>query len=135
VNATTGYSGKTLAAKLGLTEGMAAAAIDPPAQYQALLGDVPTPVKFGRGAYAFVHLFVSNQAALERNLPRAIGQLAPRGAIWVSWPKKSSPLFRNLTEDGIREIALPLGMVDVKVCAVDADWSALKLMWRADKRK
>jgi hypothetical protein len=130
---TAGYSGKLLAAKLGLTAGLAAAAIDPPGQYQALLGEVPAPGKFGRGPYAFIQLFARDRAALERHLPQAIAALAPHGAIWVSWPKMASLLFKDLTEDGIRAVALPLGVVDVKVCAVDADWSGLKLMRRTAK--
>ena len=130
---TSGYSGKPLAAKLGLTAGMKAAAIDPPTQYQGLLGDVPAPGRLGGGDYAFIHLFAADRAMLEKHLPRAIARLAPHGAIWVSWPKKTSPLFKDLTEDGIRVVALPLGVVDVKVCAVDADWSGLKLMRRTAK--
>jgi hypothetical protein len=130
-----GYSGKPLAAKLGLAAGMAAAVIDPPAHYSALLGDVPAPGKLGRGEYLFIHLFAADRTTLVKHLPRAIEQLAPHGAIWVSWPKKTSLLFKDLTENSIREIALPLGVVDVKVCAVDADWSGLKLMRRTGKTK
>jgi hypothetical protein len=130
MSAAAGYSGKPLAEKLGLTAGMSAAAIDPPAHYQALLGDIPAPAKFGRGTYALIHVFAPDRGALQKQLPRALERLAPHGVIWVSWPKKTSPLFRDLTEDGIREIALPMGVVDVKVCAVDADWSGLKLMRR-----
>ena len=133
--AAAGYSGKPLAVKLGLTEGLASAAIDPPAHYASLLGDAPVPGSLGPGTYAFIHLFAYDRAALQRQLPRAIAQLAPHGAIWVSWPKKSSALYRDLTEDGIRAVALPLGVVDVKVCAVDADWSGLKLMRCAGKGK
>ena len=125
-----GYSGKSLADKLGLKDGLAAAAIDPPAHYAKLVAPAKAPGKFGKADYAFIHLFAPTRAALEKQLPRAVKQLAPGGALWVSWPKKASPLFKDLTEDGVREIALPLGVVDVKVCAVDEDWSALKLMWR-----
>jgi hypothetical protein len=62
------------------------------------------------------------------------GKLDADGSLWISWPKKSSPLFVDLTEDGIRAIALPTGLVDVKVCAVNADWSGLKLMVRKELR-
>lgn len=125
-----GYSGKTLAEKLGLKDGLKAAVIDPPKHYAELVEGAKTPGKFGAGAYDFIHIFAQDRAALAKTLPRALKQLAQGGAIWVSWPKKTSPLFKDLTEDGIREIALPLGIVDVKVCAVDQDWSGLKLLRR-----
>ena len=69
-------------------------------------------------------------AELARNLPRLEPRLAQGGMLWVSWPKKTSKLFVDLTEDGIRKLCLPRGLVDVKVCAVDNDWSGLKLMRR-----
>jgi hypothetical protein len=125
-----GYSGKTLAAKLGLSAGASAAAINAPPHYAELLGDVPAPGRLGRGKYVFIHLFAADRAGLERNIATAVAHLAPGGALWISWPKKSSPLFKNLSENAIRDIVLPLGIVDVKVCAVDADWSGLKFMWR-----
>jgi len=125
-----GYSGKTLAAKLGLSSGMAAAAINPPPQYAKLLGDVAAPGRLGRGKYAFIHLFAADRAGLEQHVAVAVAQLAPGGALWISWPKKASPQFKDLTENLIRDIVLPLGVVDVKVCAVDADWSGLKFVWR-----
>ena len=127
---TAGYSGKALVAKLGLKPGAAAAAIDPPAHYAALLEGAATPGPFKAGPYDFIHLFVKDRAALAHALPRAFGKLAPGGMIWVSWPKKASPMFKDLTEDGVREAAFRLGLVDVKVCAVDADWSGLKLLRR-----
>jgi len=70
---------------------------------------------------------VKATADLARDLPKLEPELADGGMLWVSWPKKSSKLFVDLTEDGIRKICLPLGLVDVKVCAVDADWSGLRL--------
>jgi hypothetical protein len=73
---------------------------------------------------------VSNESSLARDLPKLELRLATGGMLWVSWPKKSSNLFRDLTEDGIRKVCLPMRLVDVKVCAVDADWSGLKLMRR-----
>jgi hypothetical protein len=128
--AAVGYSGKSLADKLGLKDGLAAAAIDPPPHYAKLVAPTKTPGKFGKADYVFIHLFAPTRAALAKQLPRAVKQLAPGGMLWVSWPKKTSPLFKDLTEEGVREFALPLGVVDVKVCAVDEDWSGLKLMWR-----
>jgi Protein of unknown function (DUF3052) len=128
VKAPAGYSGKSLDEKLGLKAGVKAAAINPPAHYATLLADPPGA--FGKGQYDLIHLFAPERAALTKQLPRALKQLGQGGAIWVSWPKKTSPLFKDLTEDGVRELALPLGVVDVKVCAVDQDWSGLKLMRR-----
>lgn len=129
-----GYSGKPLSAKLGLKPGLAAVAINAPAPYDALTAgaeiarlDAGDPLA---GPYDLIHLFAPDQAALAAALPRMLAALVERGALWVSWPKKSSPLFIDITEDAIRAAAFPLGLVDVKVCAVDADWSALKLVRR-----
>jgi hypothetical protein len=132
-----GYSGKTLAAKLGLKAGQRLLAIAAPEHYAALLGpeaaaavtQVETPGS-GRGEAAIVHLFVRSRADLAAGGEAALARVAPGGMLWVSWPKKSSPLFRDLSEDGIRELLLPTGWVDVKVAAVDADWSGLKLLRR-----
>lgn len=133
VPSTAGYSGKTLIAKLGWKHGSKAIAIAPPANYGELIDDAAiTPKKTApaAGSFDFIHLFVTNTAALARDLPRLEPRLATGGMIWVSWPKKTSSLFNDLTEDGIRKVCLPLGLVDVKVCAVDNDWSGLKLYRR-----
>ena len=79
-----------------------------------------------------MHLFVRHQAELVPALRQWLPRIAASGMCWVSWPKKSSPLHRDLTEDGVRAAALPLGWVDVKVCAIDADWSGLKLLRRRE---
>jgi hypothetical protein len=137
-----GYSGKPLAAKLGLKARLRIAAIAAPKDYEALLGEVPPGLTVDclaepaarTAAYDLVHLFVPDRAALEVQGPKALATLAQGGALWVSWPKKSSKLFRDLTEDGVRELLLPTGWVDVKVCAVDADWSGLKLLRRRPAR-
>ncbi len=128
-----GYSGKSLIAKLGLKDGVKAVAIAPPANYAALTDNAAiTPRKSApaTGSFDFIHLFVSNEAALARDLPKLEPRLAQGGMLWVSWPKKTSKLFADLTEDGIRRLCLPMDLVDVKVCAVDADWSGLKLLRR-----
>jgi hypothetical protein len=130
---TAGYSGKSLIAKLGLKDGANAIAVSPPANYPDLTDNAAIAQKKtvpGAGSFDFIHLFVSNEASLARDLPKLEPRLATGGMLWVSWPKKSSNLFRDLTEDGIRKICLPMGLVDVKVCAVDADWSGLKLVRR-----
>ena len=131
--AAAGYSGKSLIAKLGWKEGSKAIVVAPPANYATLTDDAAiTPKKTapGAGSFDFIHLFVIDTAALARDLPKLEPRLAQGGMLWVSWPKKTSALFKDLTEDGIRKICLPLGLVDVKVCAVDTDWSGLKLYRR-----
>jgi hypothetical protein len=128
-----GYAGKSLIAKLGLKDGVKAVAISPPANYAALTDNAaitPRNSAPATGSFDFIHLFVSNEAALARDLPKLEPRLAQGGMLWVSWPKKTSKLFADLTEDGIRRLCLPMDLVDVKVCAVDADWSGLKLLRR-----
>ena len=128
-----GYSGKSLIDKLGLKEGAKAIVVAPPANYSELTDNAAiTPKKSApaTGSFDFIHLFVKTTADLARDLPKLEPRLAGGGMIWVSWPKKTSKLFVDLTEDGIRKICLPMGLVDVKVCAVDADWSGLKLYRR-----
>ena len=133
-----GYSGKPLAAKLGLKPGMQIAVFVPPRAYEELLGEMPAGVTIdsppGGGAYDLVHLFVRDAAGLGVGLPGALGAVAPGGALWISWPKKTSALFRDLTEDGIRAAVLPTGFVDVKVAAIDQDWSGLKFLKRRGER-
>lgn len=124
-----GYSGKPLAQKLGLTPAMSAACLHAPAQYGDLLGQTPPP-SLNAGPYEFVHAFARTRAELDDALARILPLMAPGGMVWISWPKKTSSLHQDLTEDGVREAVLPLGWVDVKVCAVDADWSGLKLLRR-----
>ena len=128
-----GYSGKSLIAKLGWKDGSKAIVIAPPANYADLTDNAAIAAKKAApasGAYDFIHLFVKDSAGLARDLPKLEPRVAAGGMIWVSWPKKTSKLFVDLTEDGIRKLCLPMGLVDVKVCAVDADWSGLKLLRR-----
>jgi molybdopterin converting factor small subunit len=131
-----GYSGTPLVKKLGLKPGMRALFVAAPEGYGATLGPIPDVRVLKRAGrdLDFIQLFVEDRRALERRLPRMLPHLAADGMLWVSWPKKSSPLFRDLTEDGIREAALAAGVVDVKVCAVDDDWSGLKLVYRLEDR-
>lgn len=82
----------------------------------------------------FVHLFAHRASVLRAELRRLRRQVAPNGVVWVSWPKKPSKVPTDITEDTIREVALPMGFVDVKVCAVDGTWSGLKLMIRRTER-
>lgn len=128
-----GYSGKSLIAKLGWKDGVKAIVIAPPANYSELTDNAAITAKKtapASGAFDFIHLFVKDAAGLARDLEKLEPRLATGGMIWVSWPKKTSKLFVDLTEDGIRKVCLPMGLVDVKVCAVDTDWSGLKLLRR-----
>ena len=128
-----GYSGKSLIAKLGWKADSKAIVIAPPANYADLTDNAAIAAKKtapATGSFDFIHLFAKDLATLSRDLPKLEPRLATGGMIWVSWPKKTSKLFIDLTEDGIRKVCLPMGLVDVKVCAVDADWSGLKLYRR-----
>lgn len=118
-----GYSGTPLAAKLGLREGFRVCALDTPADYAALLAPIPAGVEFTTkpgGDTDLVHVFVKERSVLLRRLQATLGKIRPEVPIWVSWPKKAAKVATDITEDTIREIALPLGLVDIKVCAVDA---------------
>lgn len=132
-----GYSGTPLARKLGIRPGDRMAVLDPPADYWALLPDLPEDVERrtprARGL-DLVHLFVTRGATLRSRLPKLKEAIAREGSIWVSWPKKSAGVATDVTEDVVRAVALPLGLVDVKVCAVDEIWSGLKLVIRKELR-
>ncbi len=123
----TGYSGKALYQKVGIVPGGAVRVEGYQGDYEALVG---CPVGRGGPDAALVHLFVSREAALREGLSAALPQLPDRGTIWVSWPKRASGVATDVTEDTIRAVALPMGLVDIKVCAVDATWSGLKLVRR-----
>jgi len=132
-----GYSGTPLPQKLGIKAGTRVSVINAPKNYRMLLGKLPEDVEFANrpGAAApFVHLFVTRRAELAKRLPPLRKQLADDGTLWVSWPKKSARVPTDVTEDVIRAVALPLGLVDVKVCAVDEIWSGLKLVIRRKER-
>jgi hypothetical protein len=133
-----GYSGTPLAQKLGIKPHTTVVAMGAPGDYRKLLGPAAHLVKFtdtARKEAAFVHIFVTSRGDLERHLRRLRKQIAQSGVLWVSWPKKSSGLATDVTEDVIRDVALPLEFVDVKVCAVDETWSGLKLVIRRQHRK
>jgi hypothetical protein len=134
---TAGYSGTPLAKKLGLAPGCRVATRDAPANYAALLEPLAEGVVFEPRAGAgtdVAHVFVRERDALARELVALRRALRPDATLWVSWPKKSSKVPTTVTEDVIRELALPLGFVDVKVCAVDEMWSGLKLVVRKELR-
>lgn len=133
----TGYSGTPLAKKLGLKEGSRVHAVGAPANYRALLEPLPAGVKFSadlEGTIDLVHVFALSSAELARQLAVLRKPLAPDATVWVSWPKKAAKVPSDVSENTIRELALPLGFVDVKVCAVTDVWSGLKLVVRKELR-
>lgn len=133
-----GSSGTPLPQKLGIKPGTIVVAIDPPPNYPKLLGQIPSGVNFATrpvGKTRFVHLFATERRALQTHLQTLRQKIAEDAVIWASWPKKSSRVPTDITEDVIRAVALPLGFVDIKVCAVDDTWSGLKLMIRRENRK
>ncbi len=132
-----GYSGTPLVRKLGIKPNSELAIINEPKGYRNLIVPIPAGVRIKSKATVktdLVHIFPTNKKELTRVLKSLLKQTAPKVSIWVSWPKKSSGIVSEVTEDIIREIALPLGLVDIKVCAVDETWSALKLVLRKEKR-
>jgi hypothetical protein len=128
-----GYSGTPLAKKLGLRPGMRVHYANTPEGFEQLLGELPDGVRvLARPADALdlVVLFVHERRRLERRLPGLQRRLDCAGMLWVAWPKRASKVPTDVTEDVVREVALPRGLVDVKVCAIDETWSALKLVTR-----
>ena len=133
-----GYSKTPLAKKLGFKAGLRIRTTGAPDDYLALLSPIPENVTISnsiRNGIDVWHFFTRSFSELETELPKLMAAIAPNGMIWVSWPKKSSGVPSSVTEDSIRTVALPLGLVDVKVCAVDETWSGLKLVIRKELRK
>jgi hypothetical protein len=132
-----GYSGTPLVRKLGWQPGARVALWNAPADYAQWLGPAAADldlVAAPRGRFAAGHLFTTARADLGAQLARLRPRIEPDGLLWISWPKKSSKVATDVTEDTIRELALPLGFVDVKVCAVTDIWSGLKLVVRRSER-
>lgn len=132
-----GYSGTPLARKLSLKDGLRTWWENMPDSVRGEIEaeglvldllDAPEP------PLEAAHVFVTRRSELEESVDRLFPRLDPAGFLWISWPKKASKVPTDITEDTIREVALPLGLVDVKVCAVDATWSGLKLMIRRNRR-
>ncbi len=135
---TSGYSGTPLVKKLGYKSGYRVHLDGVPENYAELVDPLPEDVSFVAKLTKpvdMIHLFTVSAAELAAKLNRFLPKLEQAGMIWVSWPKKASKVSTDITEDTIREVALPLGLVDVKVCAVDATWSGLKLVIRVANRK
>ncbi len=132
-----GYSQTPLAKKLGLKPGLRVCALGAPRAYREIIEPWPDGVELKLRADAttdLVHLFVDSRSRLAAETKRLRALLGPNATLWVSWPKKASKMPTDITEDGIREIALPRGWVDVKVCAIDEVWSGLKLVVRRELR-
>lgn len=138
--AESGYSGTPLVRKLGLKDGQSALLLGVPDRLVDIAGfpgfaicdtliDGPDSRR-----HDYIHVFVMERAQLEAMAPRLAASLRADGMMWISWPNRSSKVPTTLTEDLLREIFLPLGLVDTKVCAVDAVWSGLKFMFRKDAR-
>ena len=129
-----GYSGTPLWKKLGYKAGVSAYVEGEPGNYISLLtlpADVAvTWLPRAKSDMEFVHLFATSASQLKSKLESVRKRIVPGGVIWISWPKKSSGVTSDITEDTIRDLALPMGLVDVKVCAVDEVWSGLKLVIR-----
>jgi hypothetical protein len=127
-----GYSGTPLPKKLEIKEGTRVATVGAPVEFSKTLGRLPAGAKLQRGVTAPRDLtvwFVTSRKQLEGDVRRVI-PMKGEGSLWIAWPKKASGLKTDVTEDVLREVVLPLGMVDRKVCAIDATWSGLLFSWR-----
>jgi hypothetical protein len=132
-----GYSGTPLPKKLGIKEGHRVAVLRAPAGLHNFLRPLPDGVALrdrARGPLDVVLYFVTRRAELERRLDRLAASLDPAGGLWVAWPKRASSIDTDVTEDVVREVALPRGLVDNKVCAIDDVWSGLRLVIRLENR-
>jgi len=133
-----GYSGKPLVQKLGIKPGFRIFVAGAPAAYGDIVGGLPPEVKISARLQApldMVHVFATGAAALRRKLPACRDAIAPDGMAWLSWPKKSSGVATDLTEMVVRDAGLALGLVDIKVCAIDDIWSGLKFVIPRSQRE
>jgi len=134
---TAGYSGTPLSKKLGIKPGSEIHLVEAPPVYRQLLMPLPEGVEFVphlSRTTDLVHFFSTTKAHLGKILPAIRRKMRADAVVWVSWPKKAAHVATDLTEDAVRDVALPLGLVDVKVCAVDEVWSGLKLVVRKELR-
>ena len=137
---TSGYSGTPLAKKLGLKAGQAALLVNVPDglmeidEFEGFVSVARILSQGSRRQFDYVHIFETQRAVLEDMAAALFSAIKPDGMVWISWPKKSSKVPTSITEDALREVLLPTGLVDVKVCAVDDVWSGLKFMIRKELR-
>jgi len=133
-----GYSETPLIKKLGIKTGNTLMFVNEPGHYTDLLGKLPENVEVvgpdHPGPVNFIHIFADNKLSLHNFFPPCIEKLDKNGMLWVSWIKQSSRLETDIKGNDVRELGLELGLVDVKVCAVDKDWSGLKFMYRKEDR-
>lgn len=132
-----GYSGTPLPKKLGIKEGSRIALINAPKDFESELGELPGNVEFIKRpskSLDIVLLFVLTERALARDFAKLAARITANGMIWIAWPKKSSGVTSDLSEQRVREIGLNAGLVDVKVCAIDDTWSGLKFVYRLKDR-
>ena len=132
-----GYSGTPLAKKLGIVDGSVVAVLDEPDEFRSWLDPVPDVDEIRtdlRRSADVVVAFFTRRAAFERRLDAMRRSIFPAGGLWICWPKKSSGVPTDITEDIVREVALPTGLVDNKVCAVSDVWSGLRVVWRRELR-
>ena len=137
-NTSAGYSGIPLAKKLGIKPFLKLLTINAPKEYETWLGDLPEGVKLLTKVSKPIeaaHIFTAESAFLNATLAKLRNELKQDGFVWVSWPKKASKVRTDITDNMVREIALPMGFVDIKVCAVSEVWSGLKLVIRVLERK
>ena len=136
--AVAGYSGTPLAKKLGVKEGSTVVLVGPPEGFPAVLAETLPPAVTVRaratGTADVVVGFFTRRADFERRLPTLSKVMDVDGGLWIAWPKRASGVPTDITEDTVREVALPTGLVDVKVCAIDDTWSGLRVCWRKDLR-
>ena len=132
-----GYSGTPLSKKLGIKQNFKLYVKNAPEHYRELLSPLPEKVSLTKrlsNELDMVHFFTTNKREFVSEIPKLVCRIKQEGMIWVSWPKKASKVVTDVTEDVIREVILPLGLVDIKVCAVDDVWSGLKLVIRKELR-
>jgi hypothetical protein len=134
---TAGCSGTPLARKLGLRDGHRLVLLDAPDHFLELLEPALSDLRVRRDlrrAADVVVCFVTRRSGLERRIDAAGRAVFPDGGIWVAWPKRTSGTATDVTEDVVREVCLPRGLVDTKVCAIDDTWSGLRVVWRREHR-
>jgi hypothetical protein len=132
-----GYSGTPLPQKLGIKAGAKLAMLSAPKTFAKTLGKLPPGVKavpFGKGPFDVIVAFFEKEAAYKTQLPKLEEALEPSGGLWIAWPKRASGVPTDMTEDLVRKHALPRGLVDNKVCAIDDTWSGLRLVVRVENR-
>jgi hypothetical protein len=134
-----GYSGTPLARKLGIGEGDEVALIGAPERFEDTLGQLPDVASLHTNLaddarYDVIVAFVTQRAELEAELPRLRARMAPACGLWIAWPKRASRVPTDVTDQVIRDVVLPTGLVDNKVCAIDDTWSGLRLVIRRENR-